>query len=62
MPAESNAFTSTIRVDGRQSAPTVASVMALGSGTFAAIASSNHFVNCCNGSLVACDSSRVSRS
>ncbi len=62
IPDESKLFTSTIRVDGRPSGPTVASVIAFGSGTFAFRAASNHFSNSPSGSFPAAPSSSESRS
>jgi hypothetical protein len=46
-----------MRVDGRPSAPTVASVIAFGSGTCAAIASASQRSNCCIGSAADASSS-----
>lgn len=62
MPRASNPLISTTRVDGLPSAPTVASVIALGSGSSAFSASSSHFANCCIGSSAQELSSSSSRS
>ncbi len=48
-PAASTDFSSTIRVDGRPSAPTVAKVIACGSLIPDLTASASHFSNCSSG-------------
>ena len=61
-PFSDKPLISTIRVDGRPSAPTVASVIALGSGTWAAMACCNQASNCAIGLLAEAVSSSSSRS
>ncbi|CKS52576.1 Uncharacterised protein [Mycobacterium tuberculosis] len=50
MPRASQPLMSTMRLDGRRSLPTVHSVMALGSGTCASMASVSQRSNCFSGS------------
>ena len=53
---EADRFAITTRVLGRRSEPTVASVMALGSGTSLWMASVSHWSNCLSGSAWEADS------
>jgi hypothetical protein len=62
MPRSSTPLISTMRVDGRPSAPTVASVIALGSGSCAFQRLLNQRRNCCSGSASEACSSSASRS
>ena len=61
-PLASYPLISTIRVEGRPSAPTVARVIAFGSGSSAATACANQTSNCRTGSVAADASSSESRS
>jgi hypothetical protein len=62
MPRASKPLTNTTRVEGCPSAPTVARVMALGSGNCAASACSNQRLNWSSGSAALAVSSSSSRS